>query len=69
MKTKRIIPSHNSIRYCALMLREFQYKTEREAMVYHSANLDKEHEQLALQAHDMGQVAQFLEQYILKPNK
>lgn len=56
-----IIPSQNAIKYSACILRRLQYAGERDAIVVERSGDKKSAEELRLQAHDLMQVATFLE--------
>lgn len=70
MKKKKIIggiiPSHNAIRFSASMLRRNQHRALMEAILSQRLGDEKAEQSYLDQAHDYAQVAQFLEERLLK---
>lgn len=60
-----IIPSQSAMRYCVYQLRKMQYGAMRDALVIERAGDNENSKSLLLQAHDMQQVAQYLEERLL----
>lgn len=60
-KKSDIIPSKNAFKYVAHQLRYMQHRALKDAIVFDRAEEHKAAKSLKLQAHDMGQVAEFLE--------
>lgn len=65
-KTTGITPSLNSLRYVVHQLRAMQHRAMKDAIVVERAKCKQEAESLRLQADDMRQVAQYLEERLLK---
>jgi len=60
-----MIPSQNAIRHTAILLRHKQHAGLYQAIVEEFYGEPNAAQQLRLQAHDFGQVAQFLEERIV----
>jgi len=64
-----MIPSQNALKYAAYQLRKMQYGAMRDALVIERAGDAENAKSLLLQADDMHQVAQFIEERILPAKK
>lgn len=62
---KGIVPSQTAIRYVAHQLRTMQHRAMKDAIVFERADEKDAAKSLRLQADDMRQVAQFLEERLL----
>lgn len=77
MKKKRMplpkpataFPSQNALKYVSHQIQAMRHKAEKDAIVYDRAGDNDCALSLRLQAHDMWQVAAFLEGWILDPTK